>query len=108
VQSLDRRPQLCRIHDGSTYRPGAVGLNNIKANDYANVVLHALVSVKAIRDYFLRVENYAAIKRPPGDKCALLVARFGELTRKLWNARAFKTHVSPHEILQAVSTLGLL
>lgn len=28
--------------------------------------------------------------------------RFGELIRKLWNPRNFKTHVSPHEMLQAV------
>ena len=33
---------------------------------------------------------------------ALLVQRFGELLRKLWNPRAFRAHVSPHEFLQAV------
>jgi len=33
---------------------------------------------------------------------ALIVQRFGELMRKLWNPRNFKTHVSPHEMLQAV------
>lgn len=32
----------------------------------------------------------------------LLVQRFGELLRKLWNPRNFKAHVSPHEMLQAV------
>ncbi|CAB1319832.1 unnamed protein product [Coregonus sp. 'balchen'] len=32
----------------------------------------------------------------------LLVQRFGELMRKLWNPRNFKAHVSPHEMLQAV------
>lgn len=32
----------------------------------------------------------------------LLVQRFGELIRKLWNPRNFKAHVSPHEMLQAV------
>ena len=26
--------------------------------------------------------------------------RFGELLRKLWNPRSFKSHVSPHEMLQ--------
>lgn len=32
---------------------GFVGLNNIKANDYMNVVVQALVHVPTIRDYFL-------------------------------------------------------
>lgn len=37
-----------------------------------------------------------------GDITFLLVQRFGELIRKLWNPRHFKAHVSPHEMLQAV------
>ena len=55
-----------------------------------------------LRNYFLREENYRGIKRPPGDRMFLLVQRFGELLRKLWNPRNFKAHVSPHEMLQAV------
>lgn len=55
-----------------------------------------------LRDYFLCEENYLHIKRPPGDKIALLPQRFGELIRKLWNPHAFKAHVSPHEMLQAI------
>lgn len=82
--------------------PGYVGLNNIKANDYCNVVLQSLSHVSPLRDYFLREENYSKIKRPPGDSAFLLVQRYGELTRKLWNPRNFKAHVSPHEMLQAV------
>lgn len=30
----------------------------------------------------------------------LLVERFGALVRKMWNPRAFKGQVSPHELLQ--------
>lgn len=41
------------------------------------------------------------IKRPPGDQSFILVQRFGELVRKLWNPRNFKSHVSPHEMCQA-------
>ena len=33
---------------------------------------------------------------------AMLPQRFGELIRKLWNPKAFKAHVSPHEMLQAI------
>jgi U4/U6.U5 tri-snRNP-associated protein 2 len=50
----------------------------------------------------LEEKSYANIKRPPGDSSYLLVQRFGELMRKLWNPRNFKAHVSPHEMLQAV------
>eukprot|EP01087_Luapelamoeba_hula_P014555 TRINITY_DN4285_c0_g1_i8.p1 TRINITY_DN4285_c0_g1~~TRINITY_DN4285_c0_g1_i8.p1 ORF type:complete len:305 (-),score=57.48 TRINITY_DN4285_c0_g1_i8:53-967(-) len=32
-----------------------------------------------------------------------LVSTFGELVRKMWNPRSFKAHVSPHEVLQAIS-----
>ena len=68
--------------------------------------LKALSHVAPLRDYFLREENYRHIKRPPGDQMFLLVQRFGELLRKLWNPRNFKAHVSPHEMLQAVVLLS--
>ena len=131
IQEINNVDRVSRSCDGTLYRPGIVGLNNIKANDYCNVVLQvincsqsgilnycsfiwrlfdvcncslkkALSHVVPLRDYFLREENYVGIKRPPGDNNVILVQRFGELIRKLWNPRNFKAHVSPHEMLQAV------
>ncbi|XP_053573771.1 U4/U6.U5 tri-snRNP-associated protein 2 [Bombina bombina] len=102
IRNLDKQAKLSRAYDGTTYLPGIVGLNNIKANDYANSVLQALSNVPPLRNYFLEEENYRGITRPPGDIMFLLVQRFGELMRKLWNPRNFKAHVSPHEMLQAV------
>uniref|UniRef100_A0A8C9UHF3 ubiquitinyl hydrolase 1 n=1 Tax=Serinus canaria TaxID=9135 RepID=A0A8C9UHF3_SERCA len=102
IAHLDKQAKLSRAYDGTTYLPGIVGLNNIKANDYANAVLQALSNVPPLRNYFLEEENYRRIQRPPGDIMFLLVQRFGELMRKLWNPRNFKAHVSPHEMLQAV------
>ncbi len=102
ISQLDSNSKMSRAYDGTLYLPGIVGLNNIKANDYSNVVLQALVNVKPLRDYFLREENYQNIKVAPGDIMINLVKRFGELNRKLWNPRNFKAHVSPHEMLQAV------
>ncbi|XP_077285561.1 ubiquitin specific protease 39 [Arctopsyche grandis] len=102
INSLDTDTKLSRAIDGTMYMPGILGLNNIKANDYCNVILQCLSHVRPLRNYFLREGNYAAVKRPPGDSQFLLVQRFGELLRKLWNPRAFKAHVSPHEMLQAV------
>lgn len=37
---IDKMGKMARAFDGTTYHPGVVGLNNIKANDYENVVLH--------------------------------------------------------------------
>ncbi|KAJ8870239.1 hypothetical protein PR048_029260, partial [Dryococelus australis] len=104
IQMMDTSDKLSRAIDGTMYLPGIVGLNNIKANDYCNVILQAsaLSHVTPLRNYFLREINYARVKRPPGDSSFLLVQRFGELMRKLWNPRNFKAHVSPHEMLQAV------
>ncbi|XP_050465376.1 U4/U6.U5 tri-snRNP-associated protein 2 [Cataglyphis hispanica] len=102
IAQLDRSDKQSRAIDGSMYSPGIVGLNNIKANDYCNVILQALSHVTPLRDFFLRESNYSHVRRPPGDSSYLLVQRFGELMRKLWNPRNFKAHVSPHEMLQAV------
>lgn len=102
ITELSTSSKLSRAYDGTTYLPGIVGLNNIKANDYCNVVLQALSNIPPLRDYFLREENYSHIKRPPGDIMILLTQRFGELIRKLWNPRNFKAHVSPHEMLQSI------
>ena len=101
IKQIDKNTKMSLAFDDTKYFPGIVGLNNIKANDYANVVFHALSIVQPLRNYFLREENYVSIQRPPGDKMSLLPKRFGELIRKLWNPRAFKAHVSPHEMLQA-------
>jgi U4/U6.U5 tri-snRNP-associated protein 2 len=32
-----------------------------------------------------------------------LASRFSTLVRKIWNPRAFKSHVSPHELLQEIA-----
>ena len=39
VARLDRDVGWARALDGTEYMPGLVGLNNMKANDYANVVI---------------------------------------------------------------------
>ncbi|KAM5449442.1 Ubiquitin carboxyl-terminal hydrolase 10 [Microsporum audouinii] len=81
---------------GKRYRPGFVGMNNIKSNDYLNVVVQLLAHVRPIRNFFL-LHDFPALNTPQ------LPLRFGMLVRKLWNPRAFKAHVSPHELLQEVA-----
>jgi len=67
----------------------------MKANDYANVVLQALLRIAPIRNFFLRRENYAHVSTP-------LLEHFGELVRKTHNPRAFRGHVSPHDFMHSV------
>jgi U4/U6.U5 tri-snRNP-associated protein 2 len=104
IGRMDRSSKWAVALDGEKYLPGIVGLNNIKANDYMNVILHVLAHVSPVRDYFLDEQSYAHIIPPPGDQNFVVVQRLGELIRKLWNSRSFKSHVSPHEMLQAVSS----
>ncbi|KAJ5711533.1 hypothetical protein N7488_005689 [Penicillium malachiteum] len=89
------------VHDawdlqGARYRPGFVGMNNIKANDYQNVVVQLLAHVLPIRNFFL-LNDFPALSTPQ------LVLRFSTLVRKLWNPKAFRSHVSPHELLQEIT-----
>jgi len=76
------------------YTSGYIGLNNIKRNDYMNVIIHSLLHVPPLRD-FLLLSRF-------GGKQPELVKRFATLAKKLWNPRLFKSQVSPHEFLQEV------
>ncbi len=49
VRALDKSVAWSRALDGTEYMPGLAGLNNMKANDYANVVIQILVRVTPIR-----------------------------------------------------------
>lgn len=100
-ERLDHLEEPVKAYDGKVYYPGIVGLNNLKYNDYCNVIFQALSHVLPLRNYFLIESNYAST-RHADDERYLLPQRFGELVRKLWNPRNFKAHVSPHEMLQAI------
>ena len=112
VGKLDREVMDAWDLAGKKYRPGEyyavygklrhmlisgvgfVGMNNIKENDYFNVIIQALAHVPPLRNY-LMLEDLS--QKPE------LVQRFSVLVRKIWNPRAFKSHVSPHELLQQIS-----
>ncbi|KAI1840268.1 hypothetical protein JX265_013614 [Neoarthrinium moseri] len=94
VMELDRKPRSAWTLGGKEYAPGYVGMNNIKENDYLNVVVQALSHVPPLRNYLL-LEDLSARSE--------LVKRCSILFRKIWNPRAFKNHVSPHELLQEIS-----
>lgn len=93
VLRLDKTPRTQWDLIGRKHTPGFIGMNNIKANDYFNVVIQALAHVSPLRNYMM-LEDLSS--RPE------LAQRYAILVRKLWNPRAFRAHVSPHELLQEV------
>lgn len=72
-------------------------MNNLKFTDYINVTIQALAHILPLRDYFLQPSNYQDCTSP-------LVHKFGELMRKMWSRGNFKSTVSPHELVQTIST----
>ena len=110
VMRLDKEAGDAWDLGGKKYRPGRrskdedsmqmlsfagfVGMNNIKENDYFNAIIQAMAHVPPLRNFFM-LEDLSQRSE--------LVQRFSVLVRKIWNTRAFKTHVSPHELLQQVS-----
>ena len=95
VRMLDKDPKETMDLANRKYRPGFMGMNNIKANDYLNVVVQALAHVTPLRDFF-------SLQQFPLTTAQLPI-RFSTLVRKLWNPRAFRSHVSPHELLQEIA-----
>jgi U4/U6.U5 tri-snRNP-associated protein 2 len=89
------RTKTCRGLDGKEFRPGLVGLNNLKMTDYLNAVVQLLVRIPELCRYFMSPFEYSRVQ--------MLTARYGELIRKMWNPRAFKGQVSPHELMQAIT-----
>lgn len=82
------------------YYPGFVGLNNIKANSYMNSIIHSLMHVVPLRNYFILDSTVAS------SGATELVKRFSMICRKVWNPKAFKGQVSPHEFLQECSNVS--
>lgn len=95
VMELDKSTKTSWTYGGvKEYVPGFIGMNNIKENDYLNVIVQALSHVLPLRNYLL-LEDFSSRSE--------LVQRTSILFRKIWNPRAFKAHVSPHELLQEIA-----
>ena len=98
---------------GATYLPVFVGINNIGQCNAMNAVLLVLLHVPPLRNYFLRGGVPASQRRAAESRgealpdafghSTELVRRFSAFSRRLWNPRAFRSHVSPHELLQEVA-----
>jgi len=95
VKKLDKVPTESVDLANKRYRPGYIGMNNIKANDYMNVVVQTLSHVAPIRNFFLLHDFPQTTSQLP--------IRLSRLVRKIWNTRAFRNHVSPHELIQEIA-----
>ncbi|CAJ1969324.1 unnamed protein product [Cylindrotheca closterium] len=115
IAALDANMGLARDLFGRRYLPGYVGLNNLHKTDFVNATVQALAHVRPLRDYFLSLTNKELFiqsssskknskkpKKPP-HKISHLALCFGELVRKIWSDKRFKSHVDPHNLIQAVS-----
>ena len=95
VKKLDKVAKESTDLSNKRYRPGYIGMNNIKANDYLNVVVQTLAHVAPIRNFFLLHAFESTASQLP--------VRLSTLVRKIWNPKAFRNHVSPHELLQEIT-----
>jgi len=118
IQKLDSNTGLARDLFGRRYLPGFVGLNNLHKTDYINSTIQALAHVRPLRDYFLRLNHRDTFvstnasskskskknkKAKPPHRMSDLVQCFGELIRKMWSNKRFKSNVDPHMLIQAIS-----
>lgn len=71
VSLLDTTQILARTLDGKQYVVGAIGINNLKNNDFINVWIQTFAHMSKLRDYFLMPKNYEFVKSE-------LVQRFGQ------------------------------
>lgn len=82
IAHLDKQAKLSRAYDGTTYLPGIVGLNNIKANDYANAVLQVTPELKA---------SFWG-ETPPKPHCGLDREESHLVSCRLYTVRVFRLH----------------
>jgi U4/U6.U5 tri-snRNP-associated protein 2 len=108
ISKLDSNTGLARDLFGRRYLPGYVGLNNLHKTDCVNATVQALAHVRPLRDFFLqRTHKDIFIPKKkngkPPHRMSHLAQCFGELVRKLWSDKRFKSHVDPHMLIQAIS-----
>lgn len=97
LKEIDERTvPLTDLH-GKQFMPGLIGLNQIKANDYVNVIIQGLAHIRPLRNYFLLNSSIQAGAGGLSDA-------FKEVLEKIWNPTRFKAQTSPHEFLQSIST----
>jgi U4/U6.U5 tri-snRNP-associated protein 2 len=108
IVQLDANTGLARDLFGRRYLPGYVGLTDHHKTDYVSASLQALAHVRPLRDFFLSRSHKdimlpSSSKKKPPHRMSHLAQCFGELVRKIWSDKRFKSHVDPHMLIQAIS-----
>lgn len=130
IEKLDQQTNLARDLFGRRYLPGFIGLNNLNKTDYINASLQALAHVKPLRDFFLRcgsgqpfeiqlttcsgkgkkrlregsnLGTHDSILKVDPQSFSTIAHHFGEMVRKMWSDKRFKSTVNPHMLVQAIS-----
>lgn len=96
IEQMSVKVRYAKALDGTDYIPGCIGLNNICASDYQNVIVQCLCQVIPLRNMLLAYEPPLEKKRDP------VLSALADLVRKMYNPRNFKGLVSPHEFYQAI------
>lgn len=109
IRTIDTHTELSRDLFGRRYLPGFVGLNNLHKTDCVNAAVQALAHVQPLRDFFLSKSHNESLlsskKSQASNRLAHHVAQcFGELVRKIWSSKRFKSTVDPHMLIQAIAT----
>ncbi|ODV97817.1 hypothetical protein PACTADRAFT_36530 [Pachysolen tannophilus NRRL Y-2460] len=95
IKQLYSSKELASDLNHNKYRPGFIGINNINCNDYSNVIIQALSHANKLRDYLLLFKDQ--------DSDDELIRQFSLTVKKIWSSKLFKSHISPHELLQFIS-----
>jgi len=88
---------------GREYICGYLGLNNLKANDYANAVFQCLVRIEPLRNVLIR-NDFRNLPDLPSNN---FLRSFSLFAKKLFNPISLKASVNPYEILQAIRSVSM-
>lgn len=94
----------CYTLDNTIYTQGFIGLNNIKHNDWFNVIIQCISHITPIRNTLMKLyseyDTYSITQR---NKITTLLYTISELICKLYNPCLFKSHVTPLELLYYIN-----
>jgi U4/U6.U5 tri-snRNP-associated protein 2 len=101
IRKLHENTHPVQALDGHNYWPGFMGLNQIKHNDWFNVLMQLVMRVEPLRDYFL-LRNIE-LKPQKLNTSHNLIEPFTQLLRRCCNFSAFKSHISPALLLKSIA-----
>lgn len=75
IDEILSRTKTCRGLDGKEFRPGLVGLNNLKMTDYLSAVVQLLVRIPELCRYYMSPFEYSRVQaffRAPSHSAVLV------------------------------------